>query len=123
VNSLAARKKALVAESEVYRQALRIELQNVRLYAVRMRRKVEFFNSAKPLLLLLPLVGSLLAPRFKERPKKKARGWRRWLGTGLLGWKMYRSVAPILQTIGSLKQRRGQWPMAERTERSDPGTF
>ncbi|HVV72253.1 MAG TPA: hypothetical protein VHI52_12260, partial [Verrucomicrobiae bacterium] len=101
MNSLAARKKALVAESEVYRQALRIEVQNVRLYAAQMKKRFNLLHSAKPLLTLLPLLAPFLGRRAAVRTETKPKGWRRWLNTGLLGWRMYRSMAPFLRTLNS----------------------
>ena len=109
VNSLAARRKALVEESEIYRRTLELELQNARLYAARVRQRFQLLRAAKPLLFLLPLVGSWLRPRVKAEPAKPSRGWRRVVSGLLLGWRMYRSAAPFLPTFAA-RRRPGAAP-------------
>ena len=64
MNELEAKKKALVAESEVYRQTLKLEIQNLRLCAVRSRRKLSLLGASSSLLMLgAPLARSLLGRR------------------------------------------------------------
>jgi hypothetical protein len=96
LKELEERKKALVAESEVYRQTLTLEIQNLRLYGVRMQRKFTLFRLANPLLLL---VGSLLGSRFLgARFARKRRGkWSRIIGASLLGWRLFRSFGPLFK--------------------------
>jgi hypothetical protein len=86
VKDLAARKRALVAESEAYRQTLRYELRDLRLYGVRMRRKFSVVAVVSPLLSVgAPLAGSL----FGKRQSK----WLRMAKAALAGWQLYRRVA------------------------------
>jgi hypothetical protein len=48
MSDLEARKKLLVAESEVYRQTLKLDIQNVRLYSMRVQRKWSQYALLKP---------------------------------------------------------------------------
>jgi hypothetical protein len=92
MKELEARKRALVAESEVYRESLKLELMNVQVYGARMRRKVASYGALKPLLFLgAPLVGSIFSRRRKER--------RGLLGTLLTGYRLYQGFAPLLQRL------------------------
>ena len=96
LRELEARKAALVAESEVYRQTLRLELQNLKLSALRARKKVTFFSSSAPwLLFTVPLVRSWIGSLFGRRRFGRAR----LVTTALLGWQMYRRLAPIWQQL------------------------
>src|SRR5438067_1581931 len=94
LGELQARKAALAAESEVYRQTLRLELQNLRLCALRARKKVSFFGSSAPwLLLTAPLLRSWISSLFGRRRFGRAR----LLTRALMTWQMYRRLAPIWQ--------------------------
>lgn len=95
VNDIQARKRALVTESEVYREMLKLEAQNLQLYSLRMQRRFSKVAKLAPLLLLAkPAAGLLFARR------KPAR--RGWIGTAFLGWRLYRQFAP---TLGLFLQR------------------
>lgn len=88
-----ARKAALVAESEVYRQTLTLEVQNLRLYALRaQKRATAFSSSASWLLLAAPLFRSVAGSFFTRRRRF---GRTRLITTALLFWQMYRRLAPI----------------------------
>lgn len=103
-----ARKRALVAESEVYRQTLTLEIQNLRLYGARWHRKLAVVRLANPLLLAL---GSLIASRRSTRSTtaRKRRGkWSRVFGATLMGWRLYRQFGPILQALVSRRKHSGQ---------------
>jgi len=104
VKTLAARRQALVAESEAYRQTLKLELQNIRLSTEGLRRKLSLVNAVKPLLLLLPFAGSLLGWRGKGSVKKP-RGWRRMAGGALAGWRLYQKLSPFLRRVADFRQR------------------
>ncbi len=100
IKQLEARKRALVAESEVYRQTLKLEVQNLRLYAVRFQRKLGFFSPANPLMMALPFGLSFLrfrGPRWFQRKRK----WRRpgFIGALWLGWRLYRRFGPLFQRL------------------------
>ncbi len=90
----------MVAESEVYRQTLKLEVQNLRLYGARVQRKLGFFSPMNPLMMALPFGLSFL--RFRgPRWFRGKRKWRRpgFLGSALLGWRLYRRLGPWVQRL------------------------
>src|SRR5947208_11062175 len=87
VKDLEAKKKALAAESELYRQTLNLELQNLRLYALRAKKRFASFGRFNPLMMLgLSLTGSMLRRRFS---------WPRLAMTVLLSWQLYNRIAGL----------------------------
>lgn len=87
------RKQVLAAESEIYRQTLKLEVYNLRLYSVGARRRLSIVNKVKPVLVLLAPLFALAARRRKEpRP-------RTWFGKAILGWRFYKRFAPVLQVL------------------------
>ena len=105
LGELQARKAALVAESEVYRQTLRLELQNLRLCVLRARKNASFFSSSAPWLLMSgPLIRAWIGSLFGRRRF----GRMRLLTTVLLGWQMYRKLAPIWQQFFGRRGFRAQ---------------
>jgi len=97
LGDLQARKAALAAESELYRQTLRLEIQNLRFSVLRARKRVTLFRSSTPwFLLLIPLLRSSVGSFFLGRRRF---GRMRLISTGVLLWQMYRKVAPILQQL------------------------
>jgi hypothetical protein len=87
LKDLAARKRALVAESDAYRQTLRFELRNLRLYGAQVRRKFSILALVNPLLSMgAPLAGSLFG---KRQPK-----WLRMAKAAFAGWHLFRRFAP-----------------------------
>ena len=92
MKELEARKRALVAESELYRETLKLELLNLQVYGQRMERKVASYAALKPLLFIVaPLVGFLLGRRRLER--------RGLFATVLIGYRLYRGFAPLAQKL------------------------
>jgi hypothetical protein len=97
MNSLAARKQALVAESEIYRRALANEIQNLKLSATRIKRNLNFLRLLKPILLLAPVAASIIGLRSSATPERRpSTGWRKWWGAALVGWRLYRQAVPML---------------------------
>jgi hypothetical protein len=96
MSDLAQRKKLLVAECEVYRETLKLELQTFRIYGLRTKRKLSAINTYTPMLLTgFPLARALFAAR-------KAPMWKR-LGTmAYLGWQAYNRFGPVIR--GALAQ-------------------
>ncbi|HWH68049.1 MAG TPA: hypothetical protein VNT26_01580 [Candidatus Sulfotelmatobacter sp.] len=107
------RKQALVAESEVYRQTLHLECQNLLLYGVHLKRKLARYRaSTKSLLMLASAVGALVGARSRRseaKPRQKKRGL---LATALVGWRLYRRFGPLLQNL-----------LAQQLARSKPTQF
>lgn len=94
VRHLEARKQALAAESELYRQILKLEVENLRLSSARARRRFSVLgNSAQWLLLGAPVAGSLLRTRRMGR--------LRLFTTALMAWRMYQRIAPLCQQLFS----------------------
>lgn len=112
IADLQTRKRALVAESEVYRQTLALEVRNVQLYSLRLRKKFAFFSSLQPLVFMgVPLVGSML-----RRRKRRRRGL---VGTIFLGLRLYRQFAPMLLQLLQGK-RAGTQTAADQEEAAAP---
>ena len=107
---LEARKQALVAESEIYRQTLSAELRNVQLYVAGTGRKLSHFKS---LFAIVPigssLLGLLAAGLFRR--KKRKGGWPPIVPTALMGWRFYQKygsmVQPFLEKFMNRKRGRG----------------
>jgi len=116
MNHLEQRKQALIAESEVYRQTLHLEIQNLRLCGVGLGQKLK---SYRVLFTIIPLASSLMGMLsgglFKKRRKTS---WRRLLSAGLLGWRFYRKFGPFVQsTLGQLMAK-GQKARSRAEERA-----
>jgi hypothetical protein len=108
IADLLERKRALIAESDLHRQNLALELQNIRLYAYRLRQRVSVFERFKPLLILLPLVGAFAGRRFGRgaRRKRRSRLGQLFAAT-LFGVRMYRRFGPVLRVaLPSLLRRK-----------------
>ncbi len=97
LRDLQERKRALVAESEIYRQTLKLEIQNIRLYRVRVQRKLDLLRFANPFLLL---AGSYVGTRlFGRKSRWKRRRGLSLFGTGLMAWRLLRTYGPFLQKM------------------------
>jgi len=82
------RKKLLVAESEVYRQLLKMEIQTIQVYAKRTKRRMTSVTSYLPLVTgSLPLLATFLAKRKKGRASESP--LKRMVSMVMLGWKTY----------------------------------
>jgi hypothetical protein len=94
IADIEARKRALVGESEIYRETLRLEYQNLRLYALATRKKLALARSAKPALLIgLPLLGSFLMRRGRAAPRSRLGV----LKSAFSMWRMYRTYGPLIR--------------------------
>lgn len=88
MNQLAARKRALSAESEIYRQTLRLEVRNLQLYAAYRRRRLQTFKQYAPILSAAALLAKAYVAK-KTRPGL--------LGRALWLWQIYQRAAPALR--------------------------
>jgi hypothetical protein len=97
---LEARKQALVAESEIYRQTLQVEFHNIQLSIAGTSRKLSHFKS---LFAIVPvgssLLGVLVATLFRR--KKSETSGLRILPTALMGWRLYQKYGSMLQPLVS----------------------
>ncbi len=108
---LEARKRALAAESEVYRQTLTLELQNLRVYGLNLKRKFAGFGTLNRLLMLVvPLASPFL---HRRRP----RGFR-LVTTAFFVWRLGRKLVPLLQGFFR-RPASGPRPAAPRSEGKD----
>lgn len=104
VNQFAARKRALAAESQAYRETLRLEMQNLRLYGRRVRQRVNSLTSS-PVVRLASLAGSALAAStlsrlFGRAPARKPVGrWRRLAFTAVTLFRLLREYGPLLAVL------------------------
>jgi hypothetical protein len=101
------RKKLLVAESEVYRELLRLEFQTFKIYGLRAKRKLSSPASYLPLVMSgLPMLGNLFGRRRRSSFKRAA-------SLVLLGWKTYQRFAPMFGRGKSAGQRSASESAAE----------
>src|ERR1041385_1883273 len=92
MNPLEAKRRALAAESEVYREMLKLELQNVRLYGVTAKRRLTRFTNARQLFLLLaPVLGGFF--------KRRRGSLLRQALLGLLSWQVWNRLLPLLNGL------------------------
>lgn len=87
INQIQARKRALVAESEVYRQTLQLEARNLKLYGVATRQRFSRFRQYAPILTAL----TLLARGYITRKSKPT-----ILGRLFSAWRLYLKFAPAI---------------------------
>ena len=101
LNQLAARKRALIEESEAQREVLVGELHHLSLSAFAFQRRLKIISTTASILgFVTPVIGSLLRSRFAAHsPPARNRPKRSLLGTVMTGWRLYRRVAPVLQTF------------------------
>lgn len=87
-----AKKKMLVAESEVYRQLLKLEIQTFKIYAKRTKRRMTSITSYMPW-----VIGSIpILTRLFRRKKAERFSLKRLGSLFLFGWKAYQKFAPLL---------------------------
>jgi hypothetical protein len=92
MSDIKAKKQMLVAESEVYRQLLKLEIQTFKVYGMRTRRRLTSFNAYFPYVLSgVPILTRL----FRGRKKKGGFSLARLASLLVLGWKTYKQIAPI----------------------------
>ncbi len=108
------KKRALAAESDVYRQTLNLEIQNLRLYTVRTRRKFNRLLSPNPVLtLVMPLLTAWLKGRFL--PRKKGGKWWPLATSAFMTWQLYRKFRPLLS--GLLSRFKTSHPFSDKPDR------
>jgi hypothetical protein len=109
VSDLDKRKKLLIAEAEVYRQTLKLEFQNLRIYGLKQKRKLTSFGGGNPLLAFgMPMLTSLIARRRKAR---------RWGALAFIGWQLYSRLGSFLMRPPSVVYRRERTAAEEYLEK------
>lgn len=96
---LEARKRALVAESDAYRQTLQLEFAQLQIHAEHLKRRFRLILLAQPLVALLPLIIKLVTGR-KARIERNSRGkFGGMLNAALIGWRLARRFAPLFNAL------------------------
>ncbi len=116
LTELAGKKELLVAESNLRRETLKVEWQNLQLYGVGLRAKFDGFRSRSPLLLLAPVLGLLFGPPLKEviaRRRQRRERWVRLALSLLFSLRAYRRLRPLLKLV--LSRRNGTYTESEPT--------
>ncbi len=115
VSHIEARKRALVAKSEIYRQTLELEVQNLRLFSLGATRKL---NQFKSLFMILPLALSVVGLSGTVFRRHRKPGVRRLLTTWLTAWRFYRKFSPVLPALMArwfVKRRASSSPAEDET--------
>jgi hypothetical protein len=93
MSRLETRKKLLVAESEVYRQLLKLELQTFKVYGKRTGRRLTSISTyAKFAMSGLPFLTGLF---MRKKGKSSGPSLKRMGALFLMGWKMYQRFRPF----------------------------
>ncbi len=110
IAGLEERKRALAAESEIYRETLKLEVQNLRLYGVHLRRRLDIFRPWRPLAAAAPLLIMLYRLGLFGRRRNKPRGrGARLFGAALFAWRLFRNYGPMMRgLLAQLGLRPGQ---------------
>lgn len=99
------RKKMLAAESEVYRELLKLEIQTYRIHAIQLKKRVTALGTYGPLAMSsLPFITAMFGGR-----KKRKLSIRRLSSLALLAWRTYKQVKPLFRDAFAV-------PQARRTE-------
>lgn len=103
IDEIEARKRALVTECELCREALKAEVKNLQAYGDGFFRKVDRVRSLSPWALLaapalLPLVKMLFG---KKTEAPKASYVKGPLAMVLLGFRLYRQYGPLVRSLAA----------------------
>jgi hypothetical protein len=118
VIGLDARKRALVEESEVYREMLKLQVRNLTLYSLSLRQQMQSPSALKSwAMLALPF-----AFKFFRRSSSRQKGFLKGgtLGAALMAFRTARRFAPMLMNFFSTFFKGG---VDRRHRRSTPARF
>jgi hypothetical protein len=88
------RKRALVEESEMYRQLLALHIQNAQIYRAEAQRKFQFITKWNKILLIgLPVAVRLL---FRRASKPKRGSSLKRAGAALIGTQLLKRFGPLV---------------------------
>lgn len=105
MNSLEERKKELLAESEAYRQAMAVEIRNIKASLFWIPRTVQTIRKVSPLLVWgAPLLGMLIGRRISRKPRPDPSAHKHGARKGLLatvlgGIALYRKIKPVFEML------------------------
>ena len=97
MSELQERKRRLVAESELYREMLRLEVHNLRVYGAGVRQRFNFVLRARSLAVALAAI--IGAPLGGALVRRRKRNWFRFAITAFFGLRLYRRLVPMLQAF------------------------
>jgi len=96
MNKFETRKKLLVAESEVYRQLLKLEIQTFKVYGTRAKRRMRSVSTYLPVIMTgLPFVKALFAGKRGQAGKSSGPSFKRMVSLVMLGWKALQRFGPF----------------------------
>ena len=104
IEELQARKRALVTESEICRETLKVELHNLLLYGSSFRKRFEKVRSAGPwFLLAVPIIAPLLGFLFHKKKSEPhpSSGIKGKIATALVGLRLFRKYSPMVSSLVS----------------------
>lgn len=108
-----AHKRALVAESEAYRETLRLDLAQLQLHATQLRRRFQLVALVPTALALLPVLMRLFRPGQPQgKPKAGVAGF---LSAALAGWRLARRFGPVVSSLRRHARRNGFRPRHQRS--------
>jgi hypothetical protein len=94
VNEIQQKKRALVAESDICRQALKLEIQSLRQYTLLVQKKADPVRVSDPILMATGLLFSSEVTGRRSREKRHRRLWSRALGAGLMAGRLLLHFRP-----------------------------
>ena|SRR5437660_6461390 len=118
MSDLESRRKALAAEAEVYRQTLKLEIQNIKLYARQSKKKYTGFKAGNQ---LFTAAAPLLTALFRRsRTGKKLR----FFSNALMVWQLISRFAPLVPgVIAAIRWRREGRKQFRQEQRTPAATI
>jgi hypothetical protein len=101
IKELEAKKRALVHESDLYRQTLRFEIHNLRLHATSMKRRASWLTLSP----LWPLIPPLIKAFVKRKQKQQHSSKWSLFSTALVGWQLFQKISRFVPAIFSRSGR------------------
>jgi len=112
IDELRARKEALIRESEICRQTLEAEIQNLKAYTEGFVRKIDrvrqigpWFKFAAPV--AIPLIGLLVGKKIKTRPLDKTPRSSGKLAKAMMVLRLFGKYGPLLRSFAARLRTRG----------------
>jgi hypothetical protein len=116
IDELRARKEALIRESEICRQTLEGEIQDLKAYTEGVVRKIDRVRQIAPWFMFaapvaIPLIGLLVGKKIKTRPLAKTPQSSRKLAKALVALRLFGKYGPLLRSFAArLRTRRNSSP-------------
>jgi hypothetical protein len=96
MNKFETKKKLLVAESEVYRQLLKLELQTFKVYGTRAKRRMSSVSTYLPAIMTaLPFAKALFAGKRGRVGRSSGFSLKSMVSLLMAGWKTYQRFGPF----------------------------